>query len=227
MSFMLPATTTAGRKRRQSAIRNASDALPTQGEMLANIRRILHEADGSALFEWSDAHTWYHRYQKRLHRLAYSTGVSPTVAVGIFAALSPSTDIDRNYQLTKTMLLTGDCAHAYGDAVRKARSILNGAHPSQALGGRKVRSFYRNLMLPFHRGAVTVDRHAISIAYGRPLSDAEAKVLQRPGAYQLVAACYRTAAHERNMLPHQAQAITWTFWRAHYAYGATTNVEEF
>lgn len=227
MSF-LPPVRPAQRSRRQAAIaRTTNDLLPAD-DMVANIQRMLLEAyDEPYPQTFASGRAWYSQANARCRRYADYHGLPLASVVGMFAALSPSTDIDRNWQLLETMIQSGDCAHAYGDAIAKARAILNGAHPSTILGGRKVRSFYRNVMYPHRPGPVTVDRHAVAIAYGSTLSPQEVKVLERAGAYQTVAAAYRTVARRYNLLPHQVQAITWEHWRYHYAYGATTNVEAF
>ncbi len=229
MSHLAPAKP-AGRRQRQAAIRRAHADLPDADTMLTNIEQVLNEAQTSTdttLAEKQDQRDWYVIYSHLLKVRAAKHGISHAQAVGIFAALSPSTDIDRNLRLADTMMATGDCAHAYGEAITKARRILNGEAPYKVLGGRKVRSFYRNLMYPHTQGHVTVDRHAIAIAYGKTLTDAEAKILQRPGAYAIIAGCYRTIARDYDLLPHQVQSITWEHWRKHYAHGATTNIEEF
>ena len=79
------------------------------------------------------------------------------------------------------------------------------------LGGRKVRSFYRNIL--GIDSAVTVDRHAVAIVYGRPLSDREIKLLERAGAYTVIASAYRAAARRLGIAPSTLQAVTWLAWR--------------
>lgn len=134
-------------------------------------------------------------------------------ACGVIAALSPSTDWDKNLVLADVMARTGDCKHPYGDAIRKARRILNGEDPSEALGGNKVRSFFDNLLTPATSVEVTIDRHAHDIAAGRVTDDAERKVLERKGGYERIASCYRRAAARLGMAPCALQAITWVTWR--------------
>jgi hypothetical protein len=45
------------------------------------------------------------------------------------------------------------------------------------------------------------------------LSDTEIKILERPGAYQYVAACYRAAARRHGIPASTLQAVTWIVWR--------------
>ena len=105
-------------------------------------------------------------------------------------------------------------------------------HAAEVLGGRKVRSFFHNLT--GHNHHVTVDRHAASIALLGPsadkdgrrtatLSDRDLKVLDRPGAYVLIAACYRSVARSLDIPPSALQAITWCYWRQTSAYSTMTD----
>ena len=43
--------------------------------------------------------------------------------------------------------------------IDRACAILAGSDPYHVLGGRKERSFYRNILSPDTAGPVTVDRH--------------------------------------------------------------------
>ncbi len=229
MSFLAPASP-RGRARRQSAIRRQHATLPlSTAEMVANIVDAYHEAVSH------NARSWYAEAHAYAVEVSLYHDVPLDRVCGIIAALSPSTAWERNLVLAIDMIETGDCAHAYGDAVRKARKIRNGSRPEDVLGGRKVRSFYRNLFDPSRPGAVTVDRHAYSIALAgredstrtRTLHDSELKRLDRPGVYHLVAGAYRSAARSLGILPQDLQSITWDWWRDQHAYGTTTNVERF
>jgi hypothetical protein len=124
------------------------------------------------------------------------------------------------------MIRTGDCRHAYGDAINKARAIRDlplgsaTSYPAEVLsllGGRKVRSFFHAIFY-YDRPSyphVVVDRHAHAVALGvdRPLADYAAKALEAPGRYLLVAAAYRAAARARNVSPAAMQATTWLHFR--------------
>ena len=64
---------------------------------------------------------------------------------------------------------------------------------------------------------VCIDRHAVAVALGRPVSPTAQTYLQRKGSYDKVAQCYRIAAAEVGILPSQMQAITWLQWRKEIA----------
>lgn len=103
---------------------------------------------------------------------------------------------------------------------RKAYRILSGEDPEVVLGGPKVTAFYWTIVDPSDPRSVVVDRHAIAIAYNRPLSDDEtSKALGSAKRYGAVAEMYRRAAAiiTRELgefwSPAQVQATTWTYWR--------------
>lgn len=157
---------------------------------------------------------WYHRQHELLAALADSTGVPLPTVVGIFAVLSPAVDPNRNLFLALQMIGSDDCSHPHGRQISKARAILNGADISANLGqGLKVRNFYRNLMEPDRRGAVTIDRHAYDVAVGVARGDQERKVLDRRGGYVAIASAYRTVARWIGLAPHELQAMLWCWWR--------------
>lgn len=224
MSLRTPVAPTY-RTRRQRAIAATRAALPATDVMLTNLRAIADEADADdypGLF-------WYHVTHGALKRLATDHGTDLRTTVGVFAALSPGVTVEQNHRLAESLLFSGDASHPYGgDPTDKARAILDGADPTTVLGGPKVRSFYRNLMYPHRHGPVTIDRHAVAILFGRPLSDSErGRALDRVGAYSYLAGIYRAVAREHDMSPHALQATTWNVWRDNHAYGKTTNIEEF
>lgn len=213
MSYISPALPKS-RPTRQRAIAAARAGFDTDAA-LERIRAVYGQATDQ---EVRAGLLWYECARMEAETLAQAHGVTVRTAVGIVAALSPGCPWDRNIPLAATMLATGDCAHPYGDAIRKARRILNGEDPTHVLKGRKVRSFYHNILYPATSQAVTIDRHALAIVTAteqgkRGASVIDYKWLKRPGAYQMVAACYRTVARELDMLPSELQAITWLVWR--------------
>jgi hypothetical protein len=103
---------------------------------------------------------------------------------------------------------------------RKAYRILQGEDPELVLGGPKVTAFYWTIVNPDDPRAVVVDRHAVGIAFGRPMTDDEiSKALGSQKRYSAVAELYRRAARivSKDLgevwTPAQVQAATWTYWR--------------
>ena len=176
-------------------------------------------------------------------------------AAALIAALSPQTSWPANVELAyhaAELAQDGepisDRLPHYEDCTKKAAAVLEHGealsrspigsvplqHCSAVLGGRKVRSFYANIARPLSPGPVTIDRHAIALAISsdptyRPSGNYLAKHLERIGAYQHVAACYRAAAAAapplqpstggraagatHRPLPHQFQAVLWCYRR--------------
>lgn len=215
MAFIAASSTDRVRAGRQQRIRINIDRL----DVYAMAERIMDVHALSTDEERAAGATWYEDARAHADRLARKHGVTLRQAVGIIAALSPGCSWDRNLVLAEHMLITADCSHPYGDAISKARRILQGEDPNLVLGGRKVRSFYRNILYPALPGPVTIDRHAMAICVAteqgkRGGSIIDPKELEGWGTYQLYALAYRIAARKlRYATPHQCQAVCWLTWR--------------
>lgn len=193
---------------RQRNIKSGRELLPDSATMVDNILAIYREASPAELVEGAG---WYAEASDFARELSEVNDITYRQACGIIAALSPQTSWDRNVELAARFAATGECEH-FSDALAKAKAIRKGADPADVLRGRKVRSFFANIYRPNTSGAITVDRHAVSIALGYNWHPAE-KVLERMGAYTMVASAYRTAARILGIAPQQVQAITWLAWR--------------
>lgn len=179
------------------------------------VARILDTLEDATEDEYVLGKAWY----LEAHWIASQVGPTTVQGAGIIAALSPQIGWVDNVAAARALAL-GDPEGAFktfgclGPNVDKATRILRGEAPLDVLGGRKVRSFYRNIVDPHHDGPVTVDRHALNLALVGPGGKgANDKLLARKGGYQLVAAAYRTAAREAWMRPNEVQAITWLVQR--------------
>lgn len=206
------------RSRRQRAIARArADLLPDPCTAYRNLTATLSRATPQ---QYAAGVSWYATAAEHAATLADEYHTSDATAAGVIAALSPQTPFTLNIQYAGDALAAGtadDVPH-FGDAVRKANAILAGADPADVLRGRKVRSFYANILQPYRPGPVTIDRHAVSILHGVPLYGPAARV-ERPGHYHAAAATYRHAARHAGILPHECQAIAWIVWRDTHAAG--------
>jgi hypothetical protein len=207
----LPPAVGSGRRARQTAIRaSIARELRTYpvSVLRENVRtcyRLAHESERTSGMGWYPV----------AHELASELGEGVSTGAAVIAALSPQIGWLANISAARSLVASrsheeAQSIGALGDGISKALAILEGSPPSLVLGGRKVRSFYRNILYPSRAGAVTVDRHAVAIALhgigGRSPSD---KWLERAGTYALVASIYRSEARRAGILPQQLQAICW------------------
>lgn len=215
MAFAAPVLP-RNRAYRQSRIALAVGTLPDAETCLTNLVGAFDDATDS---EVASGTVWYSDRARQvcddIRTAAATTGrtVTHRQAAGILAALSPSTSWGNNCAGAVEFVLTGHCTVRDARNNAKAARILAGEAPESVLGGRKVRSFYRNIAEPTFVGPVTIDRHALSILFGQPLSERQTKVLEKLGAYTFAAGIYRTLARRLGIAPHELQAITWQAWR--------------
>jgi hypothetical protein len=166
-------------------------------------------------WEIASGHDYYPRQRDRLGAIAAREGVPLATVVGMFAALSPNNTEDGTYRGVVAMLHSG-----YGAKVTtylpnrlKAEWIRCGKPPLDVLGGRKVRSFYRNTMDPEDPTVVTVDGHMYSCWKGRRvvLTDAAHKLDDR--LYTRVESDVQLLASLTGQIPCRLQSTLWARWR--------------
>lgn len=175
-------------------------------------QNILNVWDTATSAEVQQGETWYARAHEICANNAERFGVTVEQAVGAFAAISPMLSWERNISCAESLLANGT-APCLKKNVRKGILILEGVDPLDVLGGRKVRSFYHNILLPDTSYEVTIDRHAFDVAVGCTTDDRTRKALNRVGMYDQFRRLYRDAARELGCLPHQVQAVTWLAWK--------------
>lgn len=208
MSHIAPAKP-SGRRSRQTAIGRNADLLPSFDTMRTNLLTTLAYATED---NWTEGTAWYLAARAIADDLAQRHLVTPLQAAGVLAALSPQTGWSENIRLADQALSERNATGHYDDACDKANAIIQGDTPANVLGGRKVRSFVRNIADPSRPGPVTVDRHAVDCLLGAR-GAVNSRILERPGAYALCAAVFRSVARELDILPHECQAVAWIAWR--------------
>ena len=209
---MKPATPYQRGRRQQAIHRNRLD-MPTGPEMIRNLMAIYAQSKDE---ERITGLAWYQTAKVESER---ATSGHP-YAAGIVAAMSPQSSWGRNledvYALFEGNL---DGTTQSEDNLVKAILLIGGENPKDVLGGRKVRSFWRNIEHPERPGGVTIDRHAVAAAFLGAASPeylrvhVSGRLLERVGCYQIVAGAYRTCARSLKIYPHQLQAIIWLTWR--------------
>lgn len=166
--------------------------------------------------EWERGSSWYENASSiasMLRRRTPNRVVSQEMAAGVIAALSPRVAWKHNVSDAERMLM-GDLSGfvALGASLVKALRILDGEHPDNVLGGRKVRSFWRNIAYPTTSYDVTIDVWMLRAivpekylaSYREPYG-----FLGRKGVYDAISDGVRRSAEERGMMPHQLQATAW------------------
>lgn len=131
----------------------------------------------------------------------------PTViGAGILAALSPRIQWSYNITAARAVAIRPYLRPSgiFTSSWLKAQRICNGDAPSKVLGGRKVTSFYRNIL--GDDSVVCVDGHAYRLAVG---PGCKGKHLERKGEYDRVEASYILAARQAGVSPTTMQACTW------------------
>lgn len=200
------------RATRQRAIARSCEALPSTDDMVTNILAVYAEA---TIAEREVGEAWYWLANVEAERVSNGHPNGPAIV----AALSPQNSWGQNLN-DVTSLLAGESTTQTDLLVGRATAILEGGNPADILGGRKTRAFWRNIQEPDRSGPVTVDRHAVAVAYLGPGNWTEqarqavtGRILERIGAYHVVSAAYRGAARKLGLRPHELQAVVWLTWR--------------
>lgn len=180
----------------------------TRETYVSNIIRTFGSASPDRLQAGLD---WYPNAH-RIARLISNDG-DAVKGAGVLAALSPQTSWWLNVELATDAFENHVAGRHTRDSCRKANRIMAGEDPATVLPmRRKTGQFYRCILDPSDGKAVCVDRHAHDVAVGKPFGDAQ-RGLSAHGRYNLIAECYREAAHRLGKLPSVVQAVSWTVWR--------------
>jgi hypothetical protein len=186
----------------------------------------------------ADGVTWYPRARALAREL---DPADPVRGAAVIAVLSPMLAWPRNVKLAREAyaimrpylgtvhpfaspaMLASRLGCLRGSAT-KAFRILAGEAPENVVGGQKVTSFFNNIVDPAADPGVTVDRHAIDIAFGKVMSDDErSKAIAGKNGYDNLAKLYKNASKVLSkelgvyITPNQVQAVTWVYWRRNMA----------
>lgn len=161
----------------------------------------------------------YWRYRALMERLAdFYRAPLPTVCA-VFAALSPSNDYIGNLRSTVTLLrafnegrpVERQATTTFYHCQVRAWSYLHGVSFLDTVRGKKIRSFYLNILEPDDPHPVTVDGHGVSAWVGARLRMSE--VANSKWSYEKVAHDFRAEAFRQFMLPSQFQGVLWLTWK--------------
>lgn len=153
---------------------------------------------------------WYRDANKICVRLANKHRLPLYKVVGVLSALSPRNKWERNIKDTESVILHGMNASVctFNANKEKAVRILEALTPAEVetiLNGRKVKSFFTNILLHDVPSTVTVDVWAMrSVGLNR----APNKTL-----YNQVEEAYKELGEIIGIKPHEAQAVIWSVVR--------------
>jgi hypothetical protein len=191
-----------------------------------NVEAVLAQADTIDIEEGRVA---YYRYHEVMSGLASYYSVPLDRAVAAFAALSPTNEYGRNLRSVATLLyglregieVERLPVSTYLHCRARAWSYLRGESSFlDTVKGKKIRSFYLNILNPLDPYPITIDGHAHNAWRGR-LANLKNSLI-KPALYDTIAADYRTVARRRGLQSHQLQAILWFTWkRIHGIYASS------
>jgi hypothetical protein len=172
------------------------------------ILKIFHSATPQQVI---DGLKWYDAARQAAHDIAAGTPYSIEQVSAVIAALSPEITWSQNKKAARQVVENHAAGNRnrvgrYGANSEKAYKILEG--DISVLRGKKVTAFHANIM--GDTSAVTIDRHAYSIAtgrriqHGKSITVAEQRIIER---------AYRNAAARVGVEPSEMQAITWSVLR--------------
>lgn len=172
-----------------------------------------------ALWELSTKHSsWYSDANQTMQEIASDYNVSVENVAYIIATLSPALSWMKNIEGARAFFDewfgrsdSSNCQTAYGTNVKKCSEYMFGVR-SDAPTGRKVSSFYRNLLGDFD--AVTLDRHAIRAArWGMRNLKSESGEQKICGQeFSVIQNAYKYAASCAGVSVAEFQATLWTLF---------------
>jgi 8-oxo-dGTP pyrophosphatase MutT (NUDIX family) len=172
--------------------------------------------------------SWYSGAHAATKLFAQASGLSNNQVAGLIANYSPNTAWPTNLLNTASAIDKGEGVGGEGSGFfatdrqrQNANKIMAGSDYKDILKGPKIRDFAHLIEHggdedPSQTHAV-IDRHAMSVATGRRLTDDEldSAPISTPHYYNHVVAQYKKAAEVlseregRAISPHQVQATTW------------------
>lgn len=185
----------------------------------ANLMRWLGRADQ---IDWDEGAQAYPRYRQVMQVFADRFAVPLDRVTAAFVALSPNTDYLSNLRslvsvldgVTRGVDPQTIVVSTYNHNRDRAINYVTGAAPFVApTRGRKILSFYDNILFPETSNRVTVDGHMVAIWRDQELTMKEATV--RPGEYNQIEGEVRRIAFYHHVRPCEIQAILW-FARKRY-----------
>ena len=174
-------------------------------------RNIVDAYNSASPASHTEGTRWYtdaHGIAKQVSGMLDSDDIR--VGAGIIAALSPQMEWGDN--VSEAILI---CSTGYSTKQTQAnndKAILIGSNqdPDDILGGEKVTAFYHAMVRPTGQGKPVVDRHAIWVYYGKPVTSKElSRVFGNKKVMRRIQSAYIRAGRETGQHHNVVQATTW------------------
>ena len=186
-------------------------AIPITEIMTGSVTNIINTYERATDAQLMAGENWYFSALALAEELGDRHDLPIVNVAYAIAALSPVTDWITNQIAASEVCATGFTRFQSGANIDKANRCLAGT--LSALKGPKVERFALAIVNPLGDTTACIDRHAFSIWMGSKQTDVQQKVLQRKGAYELVADAYAEAAKILDVPVHTVQAVTWVVFR--------------
>jgi hypothetical protein len=185
-------------------------AVLTRAKVRNNILKVWNMSDDQ------DRYDWYQSANDWCASLSHLSGLSLIQTAGIVAALSPVKTWDQNLECAHGFVMRGEAKHM-GQFMDKAARIKNVTDISyeqvlEILNGRKISSFFINILHPDKSTNVTIDRHALSVALDYWVSDEEYSGMTKK-QYEFFRDCHIWTADSIGVSPLRLQSATWVVFR--------------
>jgi Zn ribbon nucleic-acid-binding protein len=189
----------------------------TRTKVVNSILRMWDKTTEDERFDWyGEANEFCKQFDNSLQVLNKTKGeVIHSIACGVVAALSPVKTWEQNKIQAIKMMETGDCGHMKQFKDKAKRIIQSDGSDEQilsVLNGRKISAFYLNIKYPEIANNLTIDRHALSIALGRWVTDEDYRGMTAK-QYNFFVECFILSAVKRNVSPLLMQSATWVRFR--------------
>ena len=141
------------------------------------------------------------------------------VGAGILSALSPQIDWGENVAQALKFASLGYSTMQTTANNDKAKKIQEGQDPDTILGGNKVVPFYHAIVEPDGKYKPVVDRHAIAVYYGKPVSRRDlGRAMSNPRVMRRIQSAYKRASKKVGQHYNVVQATTWVQHRKDKGY---------
>lgn len=181
-----------------------------------NLKKVFDAADSIDVDAGSKA---FSSYNFLMLCLAQKYGCTVEQATAVFVSTSPNNDYLNNLRSTVSMLdgfkrglpVEEIVISTYNHCRARAWEFLHGKDFLSSTKGPKIKNFYKSIVNPGDKQAVTVDGHIVSAWAGQRYLMKD--VVAQKFKYKEVSGDVRALAADTPFSPLQVQAIIWFAWK--------------